>query len=105
VHLKGVVMRGSFPQLSGARASRITRVRCFITEACATGIDIRHPSFSVFAVFWFHRPQHLQHLSCYRRYTRACLYVDKGGAVADVAECAWRKSLAAQVALFGACKT
>ena len=28
--------------------------------------------------------RHLQHLSCYRRYTRACLYVDKGSAVAGV---------------------
>ncbi len=26
--------------------------------------------------------RHLQHLSRYRRYTRACLYVDKGSAVA-----------------------
>lgn len=27
----------------------------------------------------------LQHLSCYRRYTRACLYVDKGSVITEFA--------------------
>ena len=32
-------------------------------------------------------PQHLHHSLRYPRYTRACLYVDKGSAVAGVASC------------------
>ena len=44
--------------------------------------------------------QHLQHLSCYLRYTRACLYFDKGSTIAGVAGVAgvagwaFRRSLA-----------
>ena len=34
----------------------MTKVRCFITEACTKTNDIRHLSFSVFAVFGFQTP-------------------------------------------------